>query len=243
MNTMLGNRLVLKRAAKDEAEKPFWISFADLMSALMVLFLIVMSVALLAVTKTVDEAEQRAKARDTEINLLLDQVTRATEQFDGVTVDKSRNVIDFGDRARFEFASNQLSGQQAKLLRAFVPRILEIARNELGRRWLKRIVVEGFTDQTGTYLYNLNLSLQRSQRVICVLLGKAERDELAMSSEDLEQVRELFLVGGYSFNSAKLNPEDSRRIELRLEFFGLEEASGRRTTTIANGNIGECALR
>src|SRR6185369_13403844 len=101
---MTGQRTVTRRS-KDEAEKPFWISFADLMSALMVLFLIVMSVALLAVTKTVDEAEQRAKARDTEINLLLDQVAKAAEQFDGVTVDKSRNVIDFGDRARFEFAS------------------------------------------------------------------------------------------------------------------------------------------
>lgn len=243
MNAMLGTRLVLKRAAKDEAEKPFWISFADLMSALMVLFLIVMSVALLAVTKTVDEAEQRAKSRDTEINLLLDEVARAAEQFDGVTVDKSRNVIDFGDRARFEFASHQLSSPQAKLLRAFVPRILEIARNKLGRRWLKRIVVEGFTDQTGTYLYNLNLSLQRSQRVICVLLGKPERDELPMSEEDLEQVRELFLVGGYSFNSAKLNPEDSRRIELRLEFFGLEELAARQKSAITNSTIGECALR
>jgi outer membrane protein OmpA-like peptidoglycan-associated protein len=233
----------LKRAARDEAEKPFWISFADLMSALMVLFLIVMSVALLAVTKTVDEAEQKSKARDKDISDLLDQVVQAAKNFPGVSVDKSRNVIDFGDRARFEFNSNQLSITQAELLRAFVPKVLEIARNDLGRRWLKRIVVEGFTDQTGTYLYNLNLSLQRSQRVICVLLGKPELDEAAMSIEDLAQVRELFLVGGYSFNSAKINSEDSRRIELRLEFFGLEEVGGRQRAVNTGNNIGDCALR
>jgi hypothetical protein len=40
-----------------------------------------------------------------------------------------------------------------------------------------------------------------------------------MSREDRQAVRELFLVGGSSFNSAILNqPEKSRRIELRLEF-------------------------
>jgi hypothetical protein len=45
---MFGSRIVLKRGGRDEAEKPFWISFADLMTALMVLFL-VMGVELLAV--------------------------------------------------------------------------------------------------------------------------------------------------------------------------------------------------
>ena len=46
---MVGVKVILKRGGRDEAEKPFWISFADLMTALMVLFLVVMGVALLAV--------------------------------------------------------------------------------------------------------------------------------------------------------------------------------------------------
>ena len=60
---MLGTRVLIKKNGRDEAEKPFWISFADLMTALMVLFLLVMSVALLAVTKTVNEAEVRKASR------------------------------------------------------------------------------------------------------------------------------------------------------------------------------------
>jgi MotA/MotB-like proton-channel complex protein len=39
-------RVTVKRGGRDEAEKPFWISFADLMTALMVLFLVSLSVAL-----------------------------------------------------------------------------------------------------------------------------------------------------------------------------------------------------
>lgn len=238
---MLSGRIVLKRNGKDEAEKPFWISFADLMSALMVLFLLVMSVALLAVTKTVTDAERAKVERDRDIRQLLEKVKQAAAHYPGVSVDRERNVIDFGDRARFDTASHHLNADQAKLLRAFVPEILAIARDDMGQRWLKRIVVEGFSDQRGTYLFNLNLSLQRSQRVLCVLLASPLPGEKAMNADELEQIRELFLVGGYSFNSAKASFDESRRIELRLEFLDLGEKRPA-TEGVPRGNFGLCAL-
>lgn len=52
---MVGRPLVVKRGSKGEAEKPFWISYADLMAALMVLFLVAMSVAMMAVTNSVKD--------------------------------------------------------------------------------------------------------------------------------------------------------------------------------------------
>jgi Mn2+/Fe2+ NRAMP family transporter len=66
--------IVVKRRSKDEAEKPFWISYADLMTALMVLFLVVMSVALLAVTKTVSQIEQEKAQRQEDIAKLLERL-------------------------------------------------------------------------------------------------------------------------------------------------------------------------
>lgn len=54
---MLGIRLPIRNKSRDEGEKPFWISFSDLMSALMVLFLVAMTVALLAVTHEISQAE------------------------------------------------------------------------------------------------------------------------------------------------------------------------------------------
>ena len=106
---------------------------------------------------------------------------------------------------------------------------------------MKRIVAEGFADQRGTYLFNLNLSMQRSQRVLCALLAPPLPDESAMSEEELEQIRELFLVGGYSFNSAKPSLEASRRIELRLEFFSVDEKRPA-TDVVPRGDFGRCAL-
>jgi outer membrane protein OmpA-like peptidoglycan-associated protein len=238
---MFGAPIVVKRGSKDEAEKPFWISYADLMTALMVLFLVVMSVALLAVTKTVSDIERQKAEREQDIAKLLDEVQEAAARYPGVRVDKERKIIDFGDKAHFDKGKHTLTPDQTRLLRAFVPEVLAIARDELGRKWLKQLVVEGFASPEGDYLYNLNLSLQRSQRVLCDLLAQPYPDERAMNQDELEQIRDLFLVGGYSFNAAKDSYDESRRVELRLEFLGIGEPRPS-TKIVPPGNFGRCAL-
>lgn len=238
---MISKYLILGNRNKDEGEKPFWISFADLMTALMVMFLLVMSVALLAVTNEVSESDRSKAKREQEIDQLLTKIEKAAENHPGIYVDKSRAVIDFGERARFDTGSSKLSNEQAQYLSQFVSEILVIAQDELGQKWLKRIVAEGFADQRGDYLLNLNLSLQRSQRVLCVLLSPAPAQEHTLTPSEQEQVRDLFLVGGYSFNSAKETLDESRRIELRMEFYGLDELHPA-LNDIPRGNFGSCRI-
>jgi flagellar motor protein MotB len=203
----------------DTAEQPFWISFSDLMTALMVLFLVAMSVALLAITHDIAQSEEQKVGREEEIEAFMQDLARIAADFPGVSV--RGRVVDFGDRARFETNSHQLNPEQIRLLREMTPRILDLARAPLGRKWLKRVVVEGFADARGSYLYNLNLSLQRAERLLCVLL--APEASAVLSTEDRLMVRDLFLVSGSSFNALKSDPEASRRLELRLEFLELGE--------------------
>jgi flagellar motor protein MotB len=217
---MLGMRLPNRRKAREDGEKPFWISFSDLMSALMVLFLVAMTVALLAVTHEISQAEKQKAERDKDIDDLMSRIKVITNDFPGVSV--HGRSVDFGDRARFDTASHKLSREQEHLLRAVVPKILEITRDPLGQKWIKRVIVEGFADQRGTYLNNLNLSLQRSERVLCALLAPAT-SEAVLQDADRLLIREMFLVGGSSFNSLKDSLEESRRIELKLEFLDIGE--------------------
>ena len=210
-----------RKKSDSDAESPFWISFADQMTALMVLFLIALTVALYAVTEKVSEAEQQKATRQQEITAFLQRLRQLTETQTGITL--RGTAIDFGDRARFEHNSHRINEAQSRLLSSFAPQVLALARDPLGQRWLKRISVVGFADASGNYLHNLNLSLQRSERVLCVLLAPPPSIE-PLSESDRRQVRELFIVSGASFNSQKNSPEESRRIELRLEFFELDEA-------------------
>jgi flagellar motor protein MotB len=215
-----GKRPLPSAPRRDEAERPFWISFSDLMTALMVLFLVAMTVALLSVTHEIRETEDRKAERLEAIDRFMDELKQATASFPGVTV--RGRVVDFGDRARFESDRHTLDAAQEASLREVMPALLRLAREPLGEKWLKRIVVEGFADQRGSYLHNLNLSLQRSERVLCALLA-APPASGALSEADRLLLRDLFLVSGSSFNALKESDEESRRIELRLEFLELDE--------------------
>jgi outer membrane protein OmpA-like peptidoglycan-associated protein len=312
---MIGRSVVARRGGRSEAEKPFWISYADLMTALMVLFLVAMSVAMMTVTynakdverqkreleernqqlnaalvkietakaalederkRLLDEqarsrkfeadllaanealeklrktkaeldAEADARQREKDIRDLLHQVSEAALKFPGVVVDEDRHTIDFGDRARFEMSSDVLTAEQGKLLRAFVPNILSIADADLGRKWLKQVVVEGFASPEGDYLFNLDLSLKRSERVLCALLGSPTAGEAALAPAQRKQIRDLFLVGGFSFNATKFDEatqsyDASRRVELRLEFLGVNEGRPDRAKVL-HERLGKCPLK
>jgi flagellar motor protein MotB len=218
---VLGLNAPPRRKTREEAEKPFWISFSDMMTALMVLFLVVMTVALLAVTHRISEADRRKAEREDEIDRIMARIREETREVPGISL--KGQTIDFGDQARFDTNSSELTKDQEMHLRTFVPRILIIARDPLSRKWLKRIVVEGYADRRGTYIHNLHLSMMRSERVLCALLARPEAGETPVGRDDRRLIRELFLVGGASYNSLKKTLEESRRIELKLEFLDIGE--------------------
>ena len=311
---MISRAPVARRGSRSEPEKPFWISYADLMTALMVLFLVAMSVAMMTVTynvrdverqkreleernkqlsdtmvkldstnrslederqrliaeqearkkyeedlKTANEqleklrktqeeldAEAAARQREQEIKQLLHAVASAAALHQGVKVDEDRHTVDFGDRARFDMRSFGLTADQARLLREFVPEVLAIANDGLGRKWLKQVVVEGFASPEGEYLYNLHLSLERSERVLCVLLAPAPSGEPPLATDQKDQIRNLFLVGGYSFNAEKFDEASksydvSRRVEFRLEFLGVGETRPE-AVAVLHERLGKCQL-
>lgn len=242
---MSGPRNQRARVVADAADTSVWVSFADLMTALMVLFLMLMVMAMMALARPAPAPRTEARASaappplpasasasspvaaaephrasgpdERAIEALLRQLAQAVQATPGLTLDPRRQVIDFGDRARFQTGSHALDAASARLLREFVPRLLAVTESPVGQQAVGRVVVEGFADPRGDYLYNLNLSLQRGQRVICTLL-EATADGSALTPEQTAAVRALFAVGGFSFNEQRESLDASRRIELRVEF-------------------------
>ena len=218
---MLNTSKTPTKRRHNEAEKPFWISFADLMTALMVLFLVAMAVALLSVTEGLRQQDDQRVQRDKGISTCLQDIAQMTQEKSLAGVQLRGQTLELGTLAEFPKDSHQLDAQRADFLRDFVPKMLDVARTPACQMWLKRFVLEGYASPEGSYLYNLNLSLARSQRVLCVLLDDTAAK--APRQSDRQAVRDMFFVGGSSFNSAILNqPEKSRRVELRLEFKELD---------------------
>jgi len=216
----------------DDGERPFWISYADLMTALMILFLVIMVAALAAITKkvervieepTVDSKQPPAEVRAKEIASICDFLADKAVKIDqNATVDCRLNRISFGEVGRFRTDEYKLGPDADATLSNVVPIILEAANSPLGKKWLKQVVIEGFTDTDGSYLYNLNLSLRRSEWVMCQLIRNDQASRVNLTDDQRRQVKQLFLAGGVSFNNMRDSKDASRRVELRLQFYGLD---------------------
>ncbi len=233
---MFGTRLVLPRKSRDEGEKPFWISYADLMTALMMLFLVVMAVSLFAITSRGDRHEDK-------ISRCMGEFEALTKKTDNtVKVDVTNRRVSFGERARFANKDYNLSRESAQRLQTFTPIVLRFADSTCGKELLKRVVVEGYTSKTGSYLLNLDLSLKRAHSVLCALFDEPIPGKNALGDDEKLAIRKLFLVGGYSSNSGKGTDEESRRVELKLEFFGLDEKKAPPAASDETSPLGQCML-
>jgi outer membrane protein OmpA-like peptidoglycan-associated protein len=201
---------------RDHAEKPFWISFSDLMTALMVLFMVAMAAAMMVVTQGAHRLEQQKIEHDNTLKSCMDDIAALAAQktYSGVVVRGSS--IEFGSIAEFSRNGHNLTDDRKDMIRQLMTGVLEVARSSKCDPWIKNVVVDGYASQEGSYLLNLNLSLQRSQRMLCVLLDAKANNSL--SEADRKFVRRKFLVGGASFNAVKERPEESRRVEFRIDF-------------------------
>ena len=227
-----------RKLVKQDGESPFWISFSDLMSALMTLFLVVMAVTLVTVTKGLSAEEEAKIQREEDILEIMQMIRDQLRDFPEIRIDEATYRVDIGNVVQFESGRFNIDTAKAAYLRRAIPRVLNAYNTELGQRWIRRVVVEGYTDQDGTYLYNLGLSLNRSKAVVCALFAPPPAGEEALSDEQKRQIQALFLVGGYSFNSIRENKDESRRVELKLEFWSLTEES--KPTQAFDSEFGQC---
>lgn len=242
-------KTIIRHRGRHEGEKPFWISFSDLMTACMTVFLIVTVVTIVAMKEEIakiSRSTQLARERQAEIEQFANQLKESSEEtwpMVKVSIIEDTVRVDMGSVVNFVSGSADISPGGSKFLRAYFPKVLEAARTDLGQKWLKRVVVEGFTDIDGTYLFNLDLSLQRSRKVVCAMFEPAGTGERPMTQEELEQIRDLFLVGGYSFNSMQPSKAKSRRVDLKLEFWQAgekEQAERQPKPDLAGKAFGKC---
>ena len=240
---MFKSKVPQNRKNKEEGEKPFWISFSDLMTALMVLFLLVMSVALLSVTKKVSEREKNINTCEGNIEKVIEKFNVENPNLN-IKFSKSENSIELGTIATFLDNSNQLRIDQIIQLRSFVKKILPLIKVEGCSNVLKNIQVVGFTNKKGDYLLNLNLSLSRSHRLVCVLLQDQNSQERLFDKDELNLIKDYFLVSGFAFNESTGNNEKSyendRRIELKLNYINVDEVKNKNSFRVEN--FGACHI-
>jgi outer membrane protein OmpA-like peptidoglycan-associated protein len=233
------NQRPSKKSYKDEGEKPFWISYADLMTACMTLFLVVMAVTIVMLKKRYENQYVAEAAREATISTCAKELEDiANQRFPGqarIEYSKGDAIrIDLGAIVKFDDGRHSINPEASKFLRVYIPTVLKTVKNKDCKQFFRRVIVEGYTSKTGDYMTNLDLSLKRSKEVVCVLAKTDPDGTNGLTFDDKNQVKSLFLVGGFSFNSQKRSDEESRRAELKLEFWQLGDEVKRQEESSIN---------
>lgn len=218
LRTIIGPR----RSESREGQEPeYWLSYSDLMAGLLMAFALMLMAALYqegeqdctigVYEATADAIEEILDTRQRVIRQLRERFASSEE----IEVD-SAGTVRFAGSLLFDQASSEVSPEGRAELTAFAedyfPLLLDDA---VFRGQLKRIVVEGHTNDDGTYELNLELSHSRSLAVMLVLLEAA-----GFYRYDLEN---LVTANGRAFADAiriengRVDKAGSRRIEIRFQ--------------------------
>lgn len=212
--------MVKRKIQEEDAGNIFWVTMADLLLGLAIIFMTLFVLAMTGFT------QQKLEQKQTQIEASKELIKELKEakidaQVDGVTGD-----IKISDLELFELNSYTLSPKGKAYLDKLMPIYINniFSRKELVES-IENLVIQGHTDSQSyaglktkdeQYMRNMTLSLQRANSV-AEYMFKTNYDK--KYSEDL---RKLVIVEGKSFSEPILTngKEDfakSRRVELRLK--------------------------
>lgn len=190
-------------------------SYADLMSAMLMVFALLLTVVVLDYREDLAEKqkiiEEVTNVKNEIIAALLEEFKDSSVQ---IEVDAQTGAIRFPSNVLFDINSTEIKPDGKTSLKEIVPKYFSILLQDRFRDEISNIIIEGHTDREGTYLYNLNLSQQRALSVVQDIYGE---DFPAFKEKELSQA--FVTANGRSFSvpvnkeDGSYDPNSSRRVE------------------------------
>lgn len=214
-----------------------WISFSDIMTVLMVIFLFISISYMLQVQRKQaqrDEIFEEFKATKEKLYNELDSVFKEDFQKWSVKLDKDLSIKFTNPDVLFQSGRTNIRPYFATILEEFLPRYFNIILQDKYSDKIAEIRIEGHTDKVPApkydkdpYIANTLLSQKRSAEVIKYLrkmeyfknlpIDKTKSIEYLLTANGLSYGRTVDDNGELTIISNKpINNEKSRRVEFRI---------------------------
>lgn len=186
-----------------------WMSVSDLMAGLMLLFVLSLSVVLYQVKDRIEEQQR--------LRIIFIQAIQQKLEANGIDVEVDVVSGDFSlsEKVLFDFNSAELTVQGRKTIYDFVSIFSrEIFENAAIASQIKRVLIEGHSSSSGSYLANMQLSLQRASAVMVSI----NSTDFANKADFMSRLA----IVGRGFNDADHTQDLSidRKVTFRIEFVG-----------------------
>ena len=202
-------------------EDDTWISAADMMAGLMMIFLFIAIIYIQNISKYFDDVSD---VRDEICTDLSNEFAADLERWD-MTICEGGLLIRFQSDSNFDRASSLLSPDFEKLLDSFIPRLFGVIWQY--KDSVSELRIEGHTDSTVRswdspltgYIYNTKLSQDRSRNVLSYALNQPN---IITNNNYLSWAFSSITAHGMS-SSDLISKDDvelyekSRRVEFRIK--------------------------
>lgn len=230
-----------RRRKSEEEETSYWLSYSDMMAALLLMFVLIISFTMLQAKALFEEKEkelieqqkivevqqevmeQQQEQLDKIIGVRSELIEALKDEFDGtdlkVSVDSQTGAITLDSSILFDTDRYDLKITGHDFLEQFLPRYLNVLLKPNFKEYISEIIIEGHTDIQGTYLYNLQLSQQRALAVASFCLRD---DNGILTIEETQALREIVTANGRAFSDPIYNDDNtvnmsaSRRVEFKF---------------------------
>lgn len=131
---------------------------------------------------------------------------------DSIAIDANSGALKLSSSVLFDKASAQLKESAKEELKNTLQSYFDVLLSPEIAKDIDQIIIEGFTDSDGSYIYNLELSQKRAYEVM----------NFIATFNDNARLRELLVASGRSFNELVMkdgreDQDASRRIEIKFQ--------------------------
>jgi len=211
----------MRLTSKQETEG-HWISVADLMAGLMMIFLFIAISYMIQVKKT---AKTYTEIQSKIYQALYQEFNNDLKQWGAVINQKDLSITFKEPEILFEKGKYEINQKFRTILHDFFPRYINILKIDEFKNEISEIRIEGHTSSEGlrgqtedeAYFYNMNLSQNRTKSVLqyVLLLDKIKPEKT--------WIKQVLTANGLSSSKTIKNKHDvedrilSRRVEFRVK--------------------------
>lgn len=230
-----------RRRKSNDEETSYWLSYSDMMAALLLIFVLIISFTMLQAKKQYESREQELVAQQELIEEQQEQMEEQQEQLDRIIgirseliealrdefegsdlkvfVDSQTGAITFDSSVLFDSNKYDIKDSGASFLNEFLPRYFSVLLEGGFKEYVSEIIIEGHTDTRSTYMYNLELSQQRALSVAKYCL---DEETSVLSKKQIAELQTIVTANGRSYSDpvynddGSVNMDASRRVEFKF---------------------------
>lgn len=209
---------------KNEENTSYWLSYSDLMAALLIIFILVLAYNILQFKVSQEELEAiQVKIKELDqTNKIIDKLKK--EFGEEIEINEDTGDIIVKSDILFDFDKYGLKENGKIFLKDFVPRYLEVLLGDPDiKDNLYRILVVGHTDDKGSYLYNLELSQLRALEVANYIFSEQIQTPYKKEVEKYIEAIGRSETEVKKKDDGQILRDESRRVEFKFELRTLEK--------------------